>query len=123
MIKIAKTKKEKRLRRAKKARYKIKTLEMPRFTVHKTLNHIYAQVLLPNGQVIASASTIDKAFKKQNSGIKTGNMDAATKVGKLIAKRVLDKNIKEVAFDRSGFKYHGRVKALAEAAREGGLIF
>jgi len=122
MIKQAKGKKAKRLRRAKSTRYKIKSLDIPRLCIHRTLNHIYAQVILPDGNVIAKASTLDKAFKS-DAKFKTGNIQAAVLVGKLVAERALKKEIKKIAFDRSGFKFHGRVKALADAARETGLEF
>ncbi len=91
-----------------------------RLCVHRTTRHIYAQVIAPAGdRVLVSASTLDVSFK----GGKTGNVDAAQKVGQLIAERAKSAGVEKVAFDRSGFKYHGRVKALAEAAREGGLEF
>ena len=110
-----------RLRRAKKTRAKIKELCMPRLSVHRTPRHIYAQIILPNGDVSAVASTLDKEIKQQcNYG---GNVAAAKIVGKFIATRAKAANIVKVAFDRSGFKYHGRVKALADAARENGLEF
>jgi len=113
-------KNDSRLRRATRARAKIRELGVNRLSVHRTPRHIYAQVLAPTGdKVLASASTLDKALR---SG-KTGNIDAATEVGKLVAERAKAAGIEKVAFDRSGFKYHGRVKALAEAARENGLDF
>ena len=91
-----------------------------RLCVHRTTRHIYAQLIAAAGdRVLVSASTLDAAFK----GGKTGNVDAAQKVGQLIAERAKSAGVEKVAFDRSGFKYHGRVKALAEAAREGGLEF
>ena len=115
-------KKESRLRRARKTRAKIKQLRVNRLCVCKSPRHIYAQIIAPNGsQVLASASTLEKDVKKS---IKYGgNSDAATVVGKFIAKRAKKAGITRVAFDRSGFKYHGRVKALAEAARENGMEF
>ncbi len=115
-------KKESRLRRARKTRAKIKQLRVNRLCVCKSPRHIYAQIIAPNGsQVLASASTLGKDVKKS---IKYGgNSDAATVVGKFIAKRAKKAGITRVAFDRSGFKYHGRVKALAEAARENGMEF
>lgn len=115
-------KKVTRLRRARKARAKIRELGVPRLCVHRTPRHIYAQVIAPNGsEVMASASTVEAEVKK---GVKaTGNVDAAAAVGKLIAERAKGKGVSKVAFDRAGFKYHGRVKALADAAREGGLEF
>jgi large subunit ribosomal protein L18 len=112
-------KKESRLRRAKKTRFKLKSLGETRLTVHRTPKHIYAQVISPESTVIASASTLDKDLR----GGSTGNVDAATKVGALIAERAKSAGVSRVAFDRAGFKYHGRVKALADAAREAGLEF
>jgi large subunit ribosomal protein L18 len=91
-----------------------------RLSVHRTPRHIYAQVIAPEGdRVIASASTLDSELR----GGATGNMAAAAEVGKLVAKRAKEAGIEEVAFDRAGYKYHGRVKALADAARESGLEF
>ena len=116
-------KKQARIRRGKRARAKIRELGANRLTIHRTSQHIYAQVIAPNGeQVLASASTLDKAVKEQISGA-TSNMAAASVVGKMIAERAKQAGIERVAFDRSGFRYHGRVKALAEAAREVGLQF
>jgi len=113
-------KKTARLRRAKKGRANIRRLHKPKLCVHRTAKHIYAQVISPAGDIVmASASTVEKVFKQAND--KSGNIKAASAVGKLIAERALKANIKKLAFDRSGFKYHGRIKALAEAAREGGL--
>ncbi|MBV8802782.1 MAG: 50S ribosomal protein L18 [Gammaproteobacteria bacterium] len=114
-------KKSARLRRAKRSRAKIMELEATRLCVHRTSSHIYAQVISSDGLVIVSASTLDKQIKGKLKS--TGNKEAAQQVGKLVAKRALDKGIKEVAFDRSGFNYHGRVQALADAAREVGLQF
>ncbi len=114
------TKKQSRARRAKRSRAKIASLGINRLCVHKSNQHIYAQVIAPEGAtVITAASTRDKSLNS-NSG---SNVDAAKKVGELIAQRAKDKGIKKVAFDRSGFKYHGRVRALADAARESGLQF
>jgi large subunit ribosomal protein L18 len=114
------SKKVSRLRRARRARAKISELGAARLSVHRTSQHIYAQILSASGDsVLASASTLDGSLR---SG-KTGNADAASSVGKLIAERAKAAGIDSVAFDRSGFKYHGRVKALAEAARESGLSF
>ena len=115
-------KKEARLRRARKTRAKIAELKSVRLAVHRSNCHIYAQVFSGCGtQVLAAASTTEPELRKQvPSG---GSVDAAKAVGKLIAERAKAKGIEEVAFDRSGFRYHGRVKALAEAAREGGLKF
>jgi large subunit ribosomal protein L18 len=113
-------KKQSRLRRARRARAKISELGAHRLCVNRTPKHIYAQVIAPSGSiVVASASTVEKALKEGA----TGNSDAAAKVGKLVAERAIEAGIKIVAFDRSGFKYHGRVKALADAAREAGLEF
>lgn len=113
-------KKEGRLRRARRTRAKIKQLGMHRLCVYRTPRHTYAQVFSPDGtSVMVSASTVEADVK---SGLKhTGNIEAATKVGQLIAERAKASGIEQVAFDRSGFKYHGRVKALADAARESGL--
>ena len=114
------TKKQRRLRRAVKARAHIRNLGLARLSVHRTPNHIYAQVTDPDGtKVIAAASTLQKAVRE---GLKTtGNVEAAKAVGKAIATRAKAAGISKVAFDRSGFQFHGRVKALAEAAREAGL--
>ena len=113
-------KKETRLRRARKARLKMRELEAVRLCVHRSSQHIYAQVLSADGgKVPASASTLDKELRDGA----TGNVDAAKKVGQLVAERAKAAGVTQVAFDRSGFKYHGRVKALADAAREGGLEF
>lgn len=115
-------KKTSRLRRAKKTRSRIKTLGVDRLSVHRTPQHIYAQVSTADGsKVIVSASTLIEEVK--SSIANTSNVDAAAVVGKLIATRAIEAGVKVVAFDRSGFKYHGRVKALAEAARENGLEF
>jgi len=113
-------KKQSRLRRALRTRSKIRELGAHRLCVYRTSQHTYAQVLSPDGsKVVASASTLEADVK---SSLKhTGNVDAATKIGQLIAERAKASGIDKVAFDRSGFKYHGRVKALADAARESGL--
>ncbi|MCX7896442.1 MAG: 50S ribosomal protein L18 [Rhodocyclaceae bacterium] len=116
------SKKEARLRRARKTRAKIAELKVPRLTVHRTNCHIYAQVISGTGnRVLAAASTLEKEVRGQIAN--GGNVEAARLIGKLIAERALSKGLTSVAFDRSGFKYHGRVKALAEAAREAGLKF
>ncbi|MBL4712253.1 MAG: 50S ribosomal protein L18 [Gammaproteobacteria bacterium] len=116
------SKKANRMRRAKKTRAKISELGAHRLTIHRTPRHIYAQVITPDGsKVIASASTVQKDIAGDASH--TGNADAASLVGKVIAEKSKSAGITTVAFDRSGFRYHGRVKALAEAAREGGLEF
>ena len=113
-------KKEARLRRAKRARSKISELQMNRLCVFRSPRHIYAQVISPEGdKVLASASTVEK----DNRTGATGNVDAAGKVGKMIAERAKAIGVESVAFDRSGYAYHGRIKALADAAREGGLQF
>ena len=110
-----------RLRRAKRTRAHIRSLGSTRMSVHRTLNHIYVQVTSPDATVLAQASSLDKEIAGEiKSG---GNVDAAKLVGELIAKRCLEKNINRVSFDRSGFKYHGRLKALADAARNGGIEF
>ena len=110
----------KRQKRATKARSKIELSENNRLTVFRSNSHIYAQVSTFDGsEVIASASTTESSVKSENNG----NIEAASKVGKLIAERAKEKGIEKVAFDRSGYKYHGRVKALAESAREAGLSF
>lgn len=115
-------KKTSRLRRARRTRSKIRELRVQRLSVYRTPRHIYAQVIDDAaGRVIASASSIDP---KLRTSIKNGgNVAAATEVGKLIAESARAAGITRVAFDRSGYKYHGRVKALAEAARENGLEF
>ncbi len=116
-------KKAARLRRARRARAKISELGVYRLTVHRTPRHIYAQVIAPNGaEVVASASTMDKS-KVADKGGPSGNAAAAAVVGRFVAERAKAKGIDRVAFDRSGFRYHGRVKALADAAREAGLEF
>lgn len=113
-------KKTARLRRARRTRARIKLNGINRLCVYKTPRHMYAQIITPNGsQVITSASTLDKDIRKK---IKySGNVQAASLVGQVIAERAKKAGINKVAFDRSGFKYHGRVKALAEAAREHGM--
>jgi len=117
-----KSKKASRVRRAKSTRLKIRELGAHRLCIHRTPRHIYAQVISPEGdKVLASASTLDAAVKTSIKN--TGNIDAASAVGKLIAEKSKAAGVASVAFDRSGFKYHGRVKALADAAREGGLEF
>jgi large subunit ribosomal protein L18 len=116
------TKKLSRLRRAKRGRMKIRENEALRLCVHRTPRHIYAQVIAASGSsVLVSASTIDKEVKASLQSC--GNVDAAKLVGKLVAERAIKAGISRVAFDRSGFNYHGRVKALADAARDGGLEF
>lgn len=113
-------KNDSRLRRARRARARMRDLGVNRLSVHRTPRHIYAQIIAPAGdKVLASASTLDSDLR----GSKTGNVDAAVAVGKLVAQRAKDAGIETVAFDRGGYKYHGRVKALADAARESGLNF
>ena len=115
-------KRDSRLRRAKKPRRKMRELGVHRLSVHRTPRHIYAQVISPEGgQVGAAASTLQKSLRDGLKG--TGNVEAAKAVGKAIAEKAIEAGVKELAFDRSGFRYHGRVKALADAAREGGLQF
>ena len=108
-------KKTSRLRRAKRARAKIRELKVNRLCVYRSPRHIYAQVISPDNQVLAAASSLGSD--------KTGNVESAKEIGKLIAERAKSAGISKVAFDRSGFMYHGRIKALADAAREGGLEF
>ncbi|MBU6377225.1 MAG: 50S ribosomal protein L18 [Gammaproteobacteria bacterium] len=116
------TKKERRQRRAVRTRAKIRELGQPRLTVHRTPRHIYAQVFDAAGaNVLVSASTVQDAVAEGLSG--TGNVEAAKAVGRAIAERAKAAGIAKVAFDRSGFMYHGRIKALADAAREAGLEF
>lgn len=113
-------KKETRLRRARQARLRMRELEVVRLCVYRSSQHIYAQVIAADGgKVLACASTLDKELRDGT----TGNIEAAKKVGQLIATRAKAAGVTKLAFDRSGFKYHGRVKALADAAREGGLEF
>jgi large subunit ribosomal protein L18 len=115
-------KKQNRLRRARSGRAKIRELEATRLSVHRTPRHIYAQVIsAESNQIIASASSLEPEVRK---GIKSGgNVEAAAIVGARIAEKAKAAGIDTVAFDRSGFRYHGRVKALADAAREAGLKF
>lgn len=115
-------KKAARLRRAKKTRAHIRRLGVARLTVHRSGRHIYAQVISPEGgKVIAAASTLQKEIKADLKT--TSNKEAAIAVGKAVAERAVAAGIKQVAFDRSGFRYHGRIKELADAAREVGLNF
>lgn len=111
-----------RRKRAAKARGIIRNLGVDRLLVHKTPRHTYAQVTTADGaRVLASASTVEPAVRQALDG--TGNQTAAATVGRIIAERALASGVKRVAFDRSGFKYHGRIKALADAARDVGLLF
>jgi len=115
-------KKTARLRRAKKTRAHIRRLGMPRLTVHRSGRHIYAQVIsAEGGNVIAAASTLQKDLRTELSS--TSNKDAAKAVGKAVAERAVAAGVSDVAFDRSGYRYHGRVAELADAARECGLKF
>ena len=111
-----------RLRRARKTRAKIAELKVTRLSVHRTNTHIYAQIIAETGdKVLASASTLEADVRKKVKN--GGNIEAATAIGKLIAEKAKKAGITTVAFDRSGYKYHGRIKALADAAREHGLSF
>ena len=113
-------KKSSRLRRARRSRMKMRELGAVRLSVNRTPRHIYAQVIAADGgEILAQASTLEADLR----GGAKGNVATAEKVGKLIAERAKKVGVTNVAFDRSGFKYHGRVKALADAAREGGLEF
>ena len=115
-------KKQRRQRRARRARARISRLGATRLSVHRTPRHIYAQVIAPEGnRVIASVSTLSPDLRGSLKG--TGNRAAAAAVGQLIAERAREQGVERVAFDRSGFRYHGRIKALADAAREAGLSF
>lgn len=115
-------KKESRLRRAKRSRKKMRELNVNRLSVHRTPRHMYAQIIAPDGgTILAAVSTVQKSVSK---GLKnTGNSEAAKAVGRAVAEKAKAAGIDRVAFDRSGFRYHGRVKALADAAREAGLQF
>jgi large subunit ribosomal protein L18 len=111
-----------RLRRARKTRAKIAELKVTRLSVHRTNLHIYAQIIAASGDtVLASASTVEADVRKNVKN--GGNVEAAAAIGKLIAEKAKKAGITTVAFDRSGYKYHGRIKALADAARENGLSF
>lgn len=111
-----------RKRTALKIRSKIRSLNMLRLTVHKTAKHIYAQVFTADGaEVIAAASSLEKEL--QAAKLDNGKIGMATRIGTLIAERAKAKGVSKVAFDRAGFKYHGRIKALADSAREQGLEF
>ena len=111
-----------RLRRARKTRAKIAELKVTRLSVHRTNTHIYAQIIAETGdKVLVSASTVEADVRKKVKN--GGNAEAAAAIGKLIAEKAKKAGITTVAFDRSGYKYHGRIKALADAARENGLSF
>lgn len=113
-------KRDQRLKRARRGRMHIRELEVPRLCIYRSPRHIYAQVISAEGdKVQAAASSLDEAIRGDNKG----NISDAAKVGALIAEKAKAAGIDSVAFDRSGYKYHGRVKALADAAREGGLQF
>lgn len=115
-------KKQNRLRRARKGRAKIAELAVNRLSVHRTPRHIYAQIIAPEGgRVLVSASTVEPEVRKGTKS--TGNVAAAAIVGARLAEKARAAGVDTVAFDRSGFRYHGRVKALADAAREAGLKF
>jgi large subunit ribosomal protein L18 len=118
-------KKASRLRRARQTRAKIAELKVNRLAVHRTNMHIYATIISPDAKILASASTAEAEVRKELASQtgKGGNTAAAALVGKRVAEKALKAGIAEVAFDRSGFRYHGRVKAVAEAAREAGLKF
>ena len=117
-----KDKNEARLRRSRQTRHKIAELKAVRLSVHRSNSHIYAQVIDPSGdKVLASASTLEPEVR--NSIKYGGNVKAAAEIGKRIAEKAKQLGIEKVAFDRGGYRYHGRVKALAEAAREHGLKF
>ena len=111
-----------RLRRARKTRAKIAELKVTRLTVHRTNTHIYAQIIGESGDVVlASASTVEAEVRKDVKN--GGNVAAAALIGKRIAEKAIQAGVTQVAFDRSGYKYHGRIQALADAARENGLTF
>ena len=115
-----KDRKTARIRRARRTRARIRSLGVPRLCVHRTPRHIYAQLIAPDAAtVLASASTLESSLGLAA----TGNVEAAKKIGALIAERAKAAGISSVAFDRSGFQYHGRIQALADAAREAGLEF
>jgi len=118
-------KKDQRLRRARQTRIRIAQQEVARLTVNRTNLHIYASVISGDGsKVLATASTAEASIKKELGGAgKGGNAQAAQLIGKLIAEKAKAAGVEKVAFDRSGFAYHGRIKALADAAREAGLQF
>ena len=108
-----------RLRRARKSRSNIRNQESPRLTVYRSSQHFYAQIFDSLGsKVIVSASTVEK-----DMNLKSNNIDAAMQVGKKVAERALENGVKKVVFDRSGYRYHGRIKALADSARKAGLEF
>ncbi|HJL79894.1 MAG TPA: 50S ribosomal protein L18 [SAR86 cluster bacterium] len=114
---------DKRKRRAKKTRAKIKELEAHRLCIHRSSNHIYAQIIAPDNHTVAATSSLDPEIKNILGDKVKGKIDIAKAVGQKIAEKAKKAKINKVAFDRSGFLYHGRVKALAESARENGLDF
>lgn len=118
-------KKASRLRRSRQTRAKIAELKVNRLAVHRTNQHIYASIIGPDAKILASASTAEAEVRLELAGKtgKGGNTHAAALVGKRVAEKAIKAGIAEVAFDRSGFRYHGRVKAVADAAREAGLKF
>lgn len=117
-------KKQSRLRRARQTRLKARELGIERLMVHRTNQHIYASIITGSGErVLVSASTNEADVRKSLAGKASSNAAAAALVGKRVAEKAKTHGITAVAFDRSGYKYHGRVKALAEAAREAGLKF
>ncbi|MES2832287.1 MAG: 50S ribosomal protein L18 [Pseudomonadota bacterium] len=118
-------KKQSRLRRGRQTRAKIAELKVNRLAVHRTNSHIYATIISPDSKILASASTLEAEVRLELAGQsgKGGNAAAATLIGKRIAEKALTVGVTEVGFDRAGNRYHGRVKALAEAAREAGLKF
>ena len=115
------SKKEARYRRARRTRAHVAKLKVPRLSVFRASQHIYAQIIAPDGQVIVSASTVEPEMRSALP--KGGNVAAAKAVGERVAQRALAAGVEAIAFDRSGYRYHGRVQALAEAAREAGLKF
>jgi len=110
---------EARARRSKKTRSKIKSLDTDRLCVFRTPRHIYAQVIGKHGKILAAASSVEADLRSKSGG----NVDAAQTVGQLIGERAVKNGVSKVAFDRNGYKYHGRIKALADKARESGLNF
>ncbi|RCS56619.1 50S ribosomal protein L18 [Parvibium lacunae] len=119
-------KQDSRLRRARQTRARIAQLKANRLTVHRTNLHVYASIVSPEGdRVLVSASTVEAEIRQSLAGVsgKGGNINAAALVGKRLAEKAKAAGISQVAFDRAGFRFHGRIKALAEAAREGGLQF
>ena len=116
---MSSTKNLSRIRRAKKSRIHMRDQDSPRLSVFRSSKHFYAQVFDSLGStVIASASTLEKDLK-----IKSNNVEAAAAIGKKVAERAIESGVKKVVFDRSGYKYHGRIKALADSARDAGLEF